>query len=206
MIFQLRDSFKELKKRFSNLKLNFLKRNDRTRNANAIRKQLQQLQLYLEKVQVGPTAVGGAACSAARSRSRLLSQGLRERLHALVELLGSEVNGEAGAAAAELQEEMREFERSIGDHEKTLEMTRKLQQATEEVLHHHGGAPSPGQLFHLSHSLCVPSISSGAMRPGTPSPAWTPSPHSVPARTPCRFSTASLTSLCGPRFWSRKRG
>lgn len=148
MIFQLRDSFQELKMRFSNLKLNFLKRNDRTRNVNAIRKQLQQLQLYEEKLQVGPAAVGGAASGAARSRSRLLSQGLRERLHTLVERLGSEVNGEAGAAAAELRGQMREFERSIGDHEKTLEMTRKLQQAMEEVLHHHGGAPSSGQLFN----------------------------------------------------------
>lgn len=147
MIFQLRDSFQELKKRFSNLKLNFLKRNDRTRNVNAIRKQLQQLQLYEEKLQVGPAAVGGAS-GTARSRSRLLSQGLRERLHALVERLGSEVNGEAGAAAAELRGQMREFERRIGDHEKTLEMTRKLQQAMEEVRHHHGGAPSSGQLFN----------------------------------------------------------
>lgn len=53
-IFQLRDSFKELKKRFSNLKFNYLKRNDRTRNMKAVRNQLQQVELYEEKLQVSP--------------------------------------------------------------------------------------------------------------------------------------------------------
>lgn len=51
-IFQLRDSFKELKKRFSNLKFNYVKRNDRTRNMKAVRNQLQQVELYEEKLQV----------------------------------------------------------------------------------------------------------------------------------------------------------
>lgn len=50
--FQLRDSFKELKKRFSNLKFNYVKRNDRTRNMKAVRNQLQQVELYEEKLQV----------------------------------------------------------------------------------------------------------------------------------------------------------
>lgn len=52
--FQLRDSFKEVKKRFSNLKFNYQKRNDRTRNAKAVRNQLQQVELYEEKLQVSP--------------------------------------------------------------------------------------------------------------------------------------------------------
>lgn len=33
----------------------------------------------------------------------------------------------------ELQRQMGDFERSVGDHQKTLEMTRRLQQAMEEV-------------------------------------------------------------------------
>lgn len=44
----------DLKKRFRSLKSNFLKRNDRTRNAKAIRNQLQQVELYEQKLQVGP--------------------------------------------------------------------------------------------------------------------------------------------------------
>lgn len=54
LIFQLRDSFKDLKKRFSNLKLSFLKRNEGSRNVKATRNQLQQVELYEEKLQVGP--------------------------------------------------------------------------------------------------------------------------------------------------------
>ena len=51
-MFQLRDSFKELKKRFNNLKFNFLKRNDRSRSMKAVRNQLQQVELYENKLEV----------------------------------------------------------------------------------------------------------------------------------------------------------
>lgn len=43
---------------------------------------------------------------------------------------------EARAAVSELQRQMREFEQSICNHQRTLEMTNELQQATEEVLNH----------------------------------------------------------------------
>ncbi|XP_034417600.1 coiled-coil domain-containing protein 141 [Cyclopterus lumpus] len=113
-ITQLRDSFKELKKRFSNLRFNFLKRNDRTRNTKAARNQLQQVDLYEEKLQV-----------------------LRKRLQGVAARLGSEVKDggvarEAEDAVNELQRQMGEFERSVNEHQKTLEMTCRLQQAMEE--------------------------------------------------------------------------
>ncbi|XP_070832697.1 centromere-associated protein E-like [Chaetodon trifascialis] len=113
-IIQLRDSFKELKKRFSNLKFNYLKRNDRTRNTKAVRNQLQQVELYEEKLQA-----------------------LRKRLQGVTARLGSEVKDggvarEAEDAINELQRQMGDFERSVSDHQRTLEMTRKLQQAMEE--------------------------------------------------------------------------
>lgn len=52
--------------------------------------------------------------------------------------LGSEVKDggvarEAEDAINELQRQMGDFERSVSDHHKTLEMTRRLQQAMEEV-------------------------------------------------------------------------
>ncbi|XP_044072101.1 coiled-coil domain-containing protein 141 isoform X2 [Siniperca chuatsi] len=111
---QLRDSFKELKKRFSNLKFNYVKRNDRTRNMKAVRNQLQQVELYEEKLQA-----------------------LRKRLQAVTARLGSEVKDgrvarEAEDAVNELQRQMGEFGRSFGEHQKTLEMTCRLQQAMEE--------------------------------------------------------------------------
>ncbi|XP_060910079.1 trichohyalin [Labrus mixtus] len=113
-IIQLRDSFKELKKRFSNLKFNYMKRNDRTRNTKAARNQLQQVEMYEEKLQV-----------------------LRKRLQGVTARLGTEVKDggvarEAEDAINELQRQMGEFERGVSEHQKTLEMTCKLQQAMEE--------------------------------------------------------------------------
>ncbi|XP_074551406.1 uncharacterized protein ccdc141 [Halichoeres trimaculatus] len=111
---QLRDAFKELKKRFSNLKFNYMKRNDRTRNMKAVRNQLQQVETYEEK---------------------LLA--LRKRLQGVTARLGLEVKDggvarEAEDAINELQRQMGEFERGVSEHQKTLEMTCKLQQAMEE--------------------------------------------------------------------------
>lgn len=53
--------------------------------------------------------------------------------------LGSEVKDggvarEAEDAVNELQRQMGEFGRSVSEHQKTLEMTSRLQQAMEEVM------------------------------------------------------------------------
>ncbi|XP_041663032.1 uncharacterized protein ccdc141 [Cheilinus undulatus] len=111
---QVRDSFKELKKRFNNLKFNYMKRNDRTRNTKAVRNQSQQVEMYEEKLQA-----------------------LRKRLQGVTARLGSEVKDggvarEAEDAINELQRQMGEFERGVSEHQKTLEMTCKLQRAVEE--------------------------------------------------------------------------
>ncbi|XP_032364328.1 uncharacterized protein ccdc141 [Etheostoma spectabile] len=113
-ISQLRDSFKELKKRFNNLRFNFLKRNDRRGNMKAIRNHLQQVELNEEKLQA-----------------------LRKRVQGVAARLGSEVRDggvarEAEDAVNQLQRQMGEFERSVGEHQKTLEMTCRLQLAMEE--------------------------------------------------------------------------
>ncbi|XP_028289629.1 uncharacterized protein ccdc141 isoform X2 [Parambassis ranga] len=111
-ITQLRDSFKELKKRFGNLRFNYLKRNDKTRNMKAVRNQLQQVELYEEKLQV-----------------------LRQRVQGVMAQLGSEVGGvarEMEDITNELQRQMGELERSVREHRKTLDMTFRLQQAMEE--------------------------------------------------------------------------
>ncbi|XP_075968316.1 coiled-coil domain-containing protein 141 [Anarhichas minor] len=113
-VLQLRDSFKELKKKFSNLRFNYLKRNDRTRNTKASRNQLQQVDQYEEKLQV-----------------------LRKRLQVVTARLGSEVKDGGVAKQAEdvvneLQRQTGEFERSVKEHQKTLEMSCRLQRAVEE--------------------------------------------------------------------------
>lgn len=110
----LRDSFKDLKKRFSNLKINYLKRNERSRNLKAVRNQLQQVDSYEDKL-----------------------QSLKCRLQALTARLQSEVKD--GGSARELEDllnelsrQMGECERSIREHHKTLDMTCSLQEAMDE--------------------------------------------------------------------------
>uniref|UniRef100_A0A4W5NQU4 Uncharacterized protein n=1 Tax=Hucho hucho TaxID=62062 RepID=A0A4W5NQU4_9TELE len=51
-ITELRESFKDLKKKFNNLKFNYMKRNDKSRNLKAVKKQIQQIEMYNEKLQV----------------------------------------------------------------------------------------------------------------------------------------------------------
>ncbi|KAK5610716.1 hypothetical protein CRENBAI_001053 [Crenichthys baileyi] len=111
---QLRESFKELKKRFSNTKFNYLKRNDRTRNLKGVWNQLQQMEVYQEKL-----------------------QGLRKRVHRVMAQQGSEVKNTCVArqvedAVNELQRQMGQLERNICEHQKTLDMTCRLQQAMDE--------------------------------------------------------------------------
>lgn len=67
------------------------------------------------------------------------NKALRKRLQGVTARLGSEVKDggvarEAEDAINELQRQMGDFERSVSDHLKTLEMTRRLQQAMEEVM------------------------------------------------------------------------
>lgn len=142
---------------------------------------------------------------------RLLPQVLRKRLQAWTERLGSEVNGEgvrpeAGAAVAELQTQMGELEQSISNHQKTLEMTRKLQQAMEEVLLRLLLLPAQQPSSSLTSCVCANSFSSGVRRPAPPSAAWTSSPHSVAEQAPFLLSSSSLRPLCGRRSRSRRRG
>ncbi|KAJ0005749.1 hypothetical protein NQD34_015643 [Periophthalmus magnuspinnatus] len=113
-IHQLRDSFKDLKKRFGNLKVNYLKRNDRSRNIKAARNQLQQVDMYEDKLQ-------GLI-------SRL--QTLTARVH-WEQKEGGEVR-ELEDLLNELHRQMGECERGVREHHKTLNMTCTLQEAMDE--------------------------------------------------------------------------
>ncbi|MEQ2168030.1 hypothetical protein GOODEAATRI_010280, partial [Goodea atripinnis] len=102
----LRESFKDLKKRFSNTKFNYLKRNDRTRNLKGVWNQLQQMEV--------------------------------KRIHRVMAQQGSEVKNTCVArqvedAVNELQRQMGQLERNICEHQKTLDMTCRLQQAMDEL-------------------------------------------------------------------------
>lgn len=54
VLLQLRESFKDIKKKFNNLKFNYMKKNEKLRNMKAVKNQIQQIDIYLEKLQVRP--------------------------------------------------------------------------------------------------------------------------------------------------------
>lgn len=69
----------------------------------------------------------------------LIPQVLRKRLQAVMSRLGSDVKDRSAArqtedAVNELQRQMGEFERSVSEYQKTLDMTCRLQKAMEEVM------------------------------------------------------------------------
>lgn len=51
-VFQLRESFKDLKKKFNNLKFNYTKKAEKARNLKVLKIQIQQVEIYADKIQV----------------------------------------------------------------------------------------------------------------------------------------------------------
>lgn len=49
---QLRESFKDLKKKFNNLKFNYMKKTEKARNMKVLKIQIEQVDTYAEKLQV----------------------------------------------------------------------------------------------------------------------------------------------------------
>uniref|UniRef100_A0A3B3HTD9 Coiled-coil domain-containing protein 141 n=1 Tax=Oryzias latipes TaxID=8090 RepID=A0A3B3HTD9_ORYLA len=111
---QLWDSFKELKKCFSNTRFNYLKRNNRTRNLKVVRNQLQQVEVYGEKLQAIRKRVHGVE---AQMSLQVKDGGMAQQLEDTIN---------------ELRKQMGELERSLCEHQKTLDMTSRLHQAMQE--------------------------------------------------------------------------
>lgn len=51
-LFQLGESFKDLKKKFNNLKFNYIKKTEKARNLKVLKVQIQQVDMYADKMQV----------------------------------------------------------------------------------------------------------------------------------------------------------
>uniref|UniRef100_A0A8C7SFJ8 Coiled-coil domain containing 141 n=1 Tax=Oncorhynchus mykiss TaxID=8022 RepID=A0A8C7SFJ8_ONCMY len=113
-ITELRESFKDLKKKFNNVKFNYMKRNDKSRNLKAVKNQIQQIEIYNEKLQ--------------------------KRMQAFtVKVTSSTEKHLKGSSPREIEDAVNELQRQLGDFDKTVEeyrgnldMSVKLQQAMEE--------------------------------------------------------------------------
>ncbi|XP_067300526.1 coiled-coil domain-containing protein 141 [Pseudorasbora parva] len=114
---ELRESFKDLKKKFNNLKFNYMKKNEKSRNVKAVKNQLQQIEIYVEKLQVLKKKLQAFTLKVSSSSERhLIGNSLREIEDGL----------------NELQRQVGDFDRAVEEYKQNLDMNVKLQQALEE--------------------------------------------------------------------------
>ncbi|XP_053090051.1 coiled-coil domain-containing protein 141 isoform X4 [Pangasianodon hypophthalmus] len=114
-ISELRESFKDIKKKFNNLKFNYMKKNEKLRNMKAVKNQIQQIDIYLEKLQILKMKLQAFTVSSS-SEKHLIGSSPRE--------LEDSIN--------ELQRQVGDFDRTVEDYRQNLELNMKLQQAMEE--------------------------------------------------------------------------
>ncbi|XP_065607293.1 coiled-coil domain-containing protein 141 isoform X6 [Cyrtonyx montezumae] len=111
---ELRESFKELKKKFNNLKFNYTKKTDKARNLKALKIQIQQVDTYTEKIQTLKKKIDNL-------EKKLVDSSMNE-LNVRV-FLGS---------ISELHKQLNEFGRVVEDYKQNLSLTERLQLMMEE--------------------------------------------------------------------------
>ncbi|KAL6484284.1 hypothetical protein MHYP_G00063290 [Metynnis hypsauchen] len=114
---ELRESFKDLKKKFNNLKFNYMKKNEKMRNLKAVKNQVQQIEIYAEKLQV--------------LKKKLQAFALKLSSNSEKHLIGSSPR-ELEDAVNELQRQVGDFDRTVEEYKHNLDLSMKLQQAMEE--------------------------------------------------------------------------
>ncbi|XP_076858430.1 coiled-coil domain-containing protein 141 isoform X2 [Brachyhypopomus gauderio] len=114
---ELRESFKDIKKKFNNLKFNYMKKNEKLRNLKAVKNQNQQTEIYVEKLQVLKQKLQAFTGKVASSAEKhLIGRSPRE----------------LEDATNELQRQVGDFDRVVDDYKQNLDLNMKLQQAMEE--------------------------------------------------------------------------
>ncbi|KAI4891466.1 hypothetical protein NFI96_032851 [Prochilodus magdalenae] len=113
----LKESFKDLKKKFNNLKFNYMKKNEKMRNLKAVKNQIQQIEIYTEKLQVLKKKLQAFAMKLSSSSEK--------------HLIGSSPR-ELEDAVNELQRQVGDFDRTVEEYKQNLDLSVKLQQAMEE--------------------------------------------------------------------------
>ncbi|KAB0365075.1 hypothetical protein FD754_009231, partial [Muntiacus muntjak] len=113
-ISELKESFKEIKKKFNNLKFNYTKKNEKARNLKALKYQIQQVDMYAEKLQALKRKMGKVE----NKTSFLNYPNNKENI--LLE------------AMRDLQKHVDEFDKVVTDYRKNLDLTEHLQELIEE--------------------------------------------------------------------------
>ncbi|KAL0963717.1 hypothetical protein UPYG_G00309930 [Umbra pygmaea] len=116
-ITELRESFKDLKKKFNNLKFNYMKKNDKSRNPKAVKNQIQQIEIFVDKLQLLQKRIQAFTVKVTTSTEK--------------HLIGSSPR-EMEDAVNELQRQIGDFDKTVDEYRQNLDLSVKLQQAMEE--------------------------------------------------------------------------
>uniref|UniRef100_A0A8D2JGG8 Ig-like domain-containing protein n=1 Tax=Varanus komodoensis TaxID=61221 RepID=A0A8D2JGG8_VARKO len=115
-IHELRESFKDLKKKFNNMKFNYSKKTEKARNLKALKIQIQQVDAYSEKMQV----------------LKKKTENLKKTILDFLTTLPSDKAGVLPQSISELEKNLNEFGKIMGDYKHNLDLMEQLQQMMEE--------------------------------------------------------------------------
>ncbi|XP_074000886.1 coiled-coil domain-containing protein 141 [Numenius arquata] len=113
---EFRESFKDLKKKFNNLKFNYTKKTERARNLKVLKIQIQQVDTYAEKIQVLKKKMDNF-------EKKVIGSIVNEpnaKVRFLLESISS------------LQKQLTDFSRVVEDYKQNLDLVEHLQQMMEE--------------------------------------------------------------------------
>ncbi|XP_036900255.1 coiled-coil domain-containing protein 141 isoform X2 [Sturnira hondurensis] len=115
-ITELRESFKDIKKKFNNLKFNYSKKNEKAKNLKALKYQIQQVDMYAEKIQ----ALKRKMEKVGNKTSDTFLNYPNNKIAVLLE------------AMKDLQKHVEDFDKVVTDYRKNLDLTEHLQEMTAE--------------------------------------------------------------------------
>nr|XP_010302899.1 PREDICTED: coiled-coil domain-containing protein 141 [Balearica regulorum gibbericeps] len=113
---ELRESFKDLKKKFNNLKFNYMKKTEKARNLKVLKIQIQQVDTYAEKIQILKKKMDNL-------EKKVIGSVANEPNAKVRVLLGS---------ISDLQKQLNDFSRVVEDYKQNLDLVEHLQQMMEE--------------------------------------------------------------------------
>ncbi|XP_066468437.1 coiled-coil domain-containing protein 141 isoform X3 [Tiliqua scincoides] len=115
-IHELRESFKDLKKKFNNMKFNYSKKSEKARNLKTLRIQIQQVDAYSEKMQV----------------LRKKTENLKKKIFDSLSTLPSDKAVMLSESINELEKKRSEFSKIMDDYKQNLDLMEHLQQMMDE--------------------------------------------------------------------------
>ncbi|XP_007935096.1 coiled-coil domain-containing protein 141 [Orycteropus afer afer] len=115
-ITEFKESFKDIKKKFNNLKFNYTKKNEKARTLKALKYQIQQVDMYAEKMQ----ALKRKMTKVENRVSDSFLKNPNNKVNVLLE------------AIKDVQKHVDEFDKVVTDYKKNLDLTEHLQEMIEE--------------------------------------------------------------------------